>query len=143
MEFKEFGPVAEAEERYRQKIENIAKHKKSVKIISLALFCFMAFIIFGYIFVKSSNARINRIRLENNQLQLKYDSISNSNNIITIELNKYQNKIDSLIYVEKELSNKYEQNKQQIKKTKNKYEKNNRIDNFSSPDIIRYFTDSI
>jgi peptidoglycan hydrolase CwlO-like protein len=96
-----------------------------------------------YFLLKSSDEKINRIRLENKQLELKIDSINNANKVISLQLDNFQKKIDSIKAVEKQLSIQYEENKKQIKNTQKKYEKNNRIDNFSSPDIIRYFTDSL
>jgi chromosome segregation ATPase len=112
--------------------------QKSLALLLLILLGFVT-----YMFLKSSNEKINSIRLENKELQIKFDSVNNLNKSISIQLNNFQNKIDSLKGLEKQLSIKYQENKQQIKNTQKKYEKNNRIDNFSSPDIIRYFTDSI
>jgi len=124
---------------YDLQIKNI----KPFKILSLVLFCIFLFVLFSYLLIKDSNERINNIRLENKQLQFKNDSINNLNKSISLELINYQKKIDSIKNEEKKLLILYEQNKQQIKNNKKKYEKNNRIDNFSSPDIIKYFTDSI
>ena len=140
MEFRDYGPLAQAEERY---LENIRKNKKSLKIVAFICLVMILIGFLGYLFLKNSNKRINRIRLENKKLEMKYDSISNVNKFISLELSKSQKKIDSLKEIEKQLSDQYEQNKQKIKNTQKKYEKNNRIDNFSSPDIIRYFTDSL
>jgi hypothetical protein len=100
-------------------------------------------VLFSYLLIKDSNEKINDIRLENKQLQLKYDSINNLNKSISLDLIDSQKKIDSIINLEKKFSILYEQNKQEIKNNKKKYEKNNRFDNFSSPDIIKYFTDSL
>jgi uncharacterized protein HemX len=136
MEFKEYGAVAQAEDLYRRK-------KKSIKDSLLALFLLLGLGFLTYLFLKSSNEKINRIKLENKELQIKFDSVNTLNKSISIQLNNFQNKIDSLKGLEKQLSIKYQEKKQQIKNTQKKYEKNNRIDNFSSPDIIRYFTDSI
>jgi len=119
------------------------KNIKPFKILSLILFCIFLFVLFSYLLIKDSNEKINDIRLENKQLQLKYDSINNHNKSISSDLTDSQKKIDSIINLEKKISILYEQNKQQIKNNKKKYEKNNRFDNFSSPDIIKYFTDSL
>jgi biopolymer transport protein ExbB/TolQ len=119
------------------------KNIKPFKILSLILFCIFILVLFSYLLIKDSNEKINHIRLENKQLQLKYDSINNLNKSISLDLINSQKKIDSIKNEETRLSIMYEQNKQQIKNNKNKYEKNNRIDNFSSPDIIKYFTDSL
>lgn len=124
---------------YDLQIKNI----KPLKILSLVLFCIFLFALFSYLLIKDSNERINDIRLENKQLQLKYDSVNNENKSISLQLINFQKNIDSMKIEEKRLSILYEQNKQQIKNNKKKYEKNNRIDNFSSPDIIKYFTDSL
>jgi len=136
MEFKEFVPLEKSKNLYK-------KRKKSIRDSLLALFSLISLGFITYLFLKDSNEKINRIRLENKELQVKFDSINNVNKGISIQLDKFQNKIDSLKGLEKQLSIKYQENKQQIKNTQKKYEKNNRIDNFSSPDIIRYFTDSI
>jgi TolA-binding protein len=136
MEFKEFVPLEKSKNLYK-------KRKKSIRDSLLALFSLISLGFITYLFLKDSNEKINRIRLENKELQVKFDSINNVNKGISIQLDKFQNKIDSLKGLEKQLSIKYQENKQQIKNTQKKYEKNNRIDNFSSPDIISYFTDSI
>jgi len=119
------------------------KNIKPFKILSLILFCIFILVLFSYLMIKDSNEKINDIRLENKQLQLKYDSINNLNKSISLDLIDSQKKIDSIINLEKKFSILYEQNKQEIKNNKKKYEKNNRFDNFSSPDIIKYFTDSL
>ena len=119
------------------------KNIKPFKILSLILFCIFILVLFSYLLIKDSNEKINDIRLENKQLQLKYDSINNLNKSISLDLIDSQKKIDSIINLEKKFSILYEQNKQEIKNNKKKYEKNNRFDNFSSPDIIKYFTDSL
>jgi len=112
---------------------------KDLKIIVLVIIFLVAFIFL----MKNSENEINAIHKENEKLELRCDSLNIANDSIKIEMNLYSIKIDSMKKADQVLSAEYIENQNQIKNIKQKYEKNNRIDNFSTPDIIRYFTDSI
>ena len=112
---------------------------KDLKIIVLVIIFLVAFIFL----MKTSENEINAIHKENEKLELRCDSLNIANDSIKIEMNLYSIKIDSMKKADQVLSAEYIENQNQIKNIKQKYEKNNRIDNFSTPDIIRYFTDSI
>jgi hypothetical protein len=87
--------------------------------------------------------KIDLIKQENEKLELRCDSLNIANDSIKTQMNLYTVKIDSMKNADKILSADYVENQKQIKNIKQKYEKNNRIDNFSTPDIIKYFTDSL
>jgi chromosome segregation ATPase len=94
-------------------------------------------------FVKTTDRKIEEIKKQNEILDLRCDSLNIANDSIKIQMDSYTIKIDSMKKADQVLSADYIENQKQIKNIKQKYEKNNRIDNFSTPDIIRYFTDSI
>jgi len=112
---------------------------KDLKIIVLVVIFLVAFIFL----MKTSENEINAIHKENEILNLRCDSLNIANDSIKIEMDSFTIKIDSMKKADQVLSADYLENKKQIKNIKQKYENNNRIDNFSTPDIIRYFTDSI
>ena len=113
-------------------------------IITISLFIlFVALLGVQFWISSNSSNRINDIHKENKRLELRCDSLKNLNDSIKIEMDSYSKKIDSIKNLDKKLSADYIENQKQIKNIKQKYEKNNRIDNFSTPDIIRYFTDSL
>lgn len=87
--------------------------------------------------------KIESIKKDNEILELRCDSLNSANDSIKIQMDSYRLKIDSIKKAEQFLSEDYIENQKQIKNIKQKYEKNNRVDNFSTPDIIRYFTDSL
>jgi len=113
---------------------------KSITTIILIIVLFAISIAF---FIKTTDRKIDSIKKENEKLELRCDSLNIANDSIKIEMNLYTIKIDSMKKADQVLSAEYIENQNQIKNIKQKYEKNNRIDNFSTPDIIRYFTDSI
>lgn len=87
--------------------------------------------------------RIEKIQNENKVLELRCDSIENQNDSIKFEMDRYSIRIDSLKNVDQKLSKDYIDNQNQLKIIKDKYEKSKRIDNFTTPDIFKYFTDSL
>lgn len=111
-------------------------------IISLLIAVIIALVLTFLIKVDTDD-KIDLIKKENERLELRCDSLNIANDSIKIQMDSYTVKIDSMKNVDKVLSADYIENQKQIKNIKQKYEKNNRIDNFSTPDIIRYFTDSL
>lgn len=100
-------------------------------------------LVFSYIFSSKINDRIEKIEQQNKVLELKCDSLKCINDSIKFEMDAYTERIDSLKNMDKKLSADYNENQNQLKNLKKKYEKNSRIDNFTTPDIIKYFTDSL
>lgn len=96
-----------------------------------------------YVYQNNTNKFIKDLQEQNKRLELKLDTLDRKNDSLKIHIEKYEIKIDSLKNEDAKLEKEYDENKKQLKNIKDKYEKNNRIDNFSTPDIIKYFTDSI
>ena len=111
-------------------------------IISLLIAVVIILVLTFFIKV-DTDKKIEGLKKENERLELRCDSIKTLNDSIKIQMKVYSSRIDSMKNIDENLSKDYIENKKQIKNIKQKYEKNNRIDNFSTPDIIKYFTDSI
>jgi len=114
--------------------------KKNIVLIGLIIL-FAALLGVQFWIASNSESRIDAIHKENEKLELRCDSLNSINDSMKIEMDNYSKKIDSMKSIDKKLSADYIENQNQIKNIKKKYEKNNRIDNFSTPDIIKYFTD--
>ena len=96
-----------------------------------------------YLLSSTTDKKIEALRQENQKIELRVDSLELQNDSIRIQLESYAIRIDSMKKVDLNLSEQYKDNKKAIQKIKDKYEKNNRIDSFTTRDIIKYFTDSL
>jgi TolA-binding protein len=114
-----------------------------MKNVASLLIAVVIALVLTFLIKVDTDDRIDAIHKENERLELRCDSLKNINDSIKIEMDNYSKKIDSIKSIDKKLSEDYAQNQAQIKTIKQKYENNKRIDNFSTPDIVRYFTDSL
>jgi len=112
------------------------------ELISLLIAIVIALVV-TFLIKLDSDSKIEAIRESNKVLELRCDSLVKLNDSIHTRLDFYSQRIDSMKILDKKLSDEYAESQKQIINIKQKYENNKRIDNFSTPDIIKYFTDSL
>jgi cell division GTPase FtsZ len=115
---------------------------KTLLNISLVLnIIFLSIII--YLVRDVNSSKVDNLKKENIELNKKLDTLLVKKNDVDFKLTTQQTKIDSLKKVDSTLGSKYQFYKKEAEKIKKSHEKNSKYNNFTSPDIIKYFTDSI
>jgi vacuolar-type H+-ATPase subunit I/STV1 len=100
-------------------------------------------IVSAYIGNINYSKKINALRKANDSLAIVFKNLEAKNDSIDNIIKLKNTQIDSLKFKELRYDSLYKDNKKQIDKLKKKHEKVNRVDNFNSNDIHRYFTDSL
>jgi hypothetical protein len=119
------------------------KTKRSEKyVIAIYVISNMIAWLLIYVYVHNFNGfkKIDILENANKQLMIKFDSLRNENKELNYSLINLNNKIDSLKNSDNSFKNLFNENQKKIQSLESKYSKISRVDNFTSDDIRRYFS---
>jgi uncharacterized protein YlxW (UPF0749 family) len=119
------------------------KTKRSERyVIAIYVISNMIAWLFLYVYVHNYSGfkKIDVLEKANKELMIKFDSLRNENKELNYSLINLNNKIDSLKNSDNSFKNLFNENQKKIQSLESKYNKISRVDNFTSDDIRRYFS---